>query len=256
VIRVMVVDDESLSREELKYLLGAYPDIQVCGEASNGEMALQLYKRHRPDAVFLDIQMPGMSGLAVAGKLAQEQDPPVIVFATAYDKHAVEAFELNAVGYLLKPFSRERLHHTIQRLEHNRPQPDQMLAGHLEQILSVLKDGFCRQMPAKLTVELDERIIVLSHSDLVCAFTEGRHVHLKVGDRSYRTNYSLKELEGRLPSPPFFRCHRAFLVNFDRVKEIHTWFNGTYHLVLNDNEHTKVPVSRLHVKDMKALLAP
>lgn len=254
-IKVLVVDDEKLSRDELKYLLGAYPELQVCGEASNGETALELYKRLQPDVVFLDIQMPGMGGLAVAAQLAHEEDPPVVVFATAYDKHAIQAFELNAVDYLLKPFSRERLRHTIRRLEKNRMKDERLLAVCLNKLLAGLEAGLPRRnMPAKITVELDERIIVLNQADVVFASVEGRHVYLKMRDRSYRTHYSLKELEHRLPTPPFLRCHRAYLVNFNWVKEIQTWFNGTYMLVLNDSAQTRVPVSRLHVKDMKGLL--
>ncbi|MBS4021751.1 MAG: response regulator transcription factor [Dethiobacter sp.] len=253
-MRVMVVDDEVLSRNELKFLLGAYPHIEVCGEAANGETALEMCKSLKPDAVFLDIQMPGIGGLAAAGKLMQQEEPPVIIFATAYDKHAIQAFELNAVDYLLKPFSQERLCHTVQRLEQNWVKKENVV-DRLEQLLSRLETGFPQQgIVVKLTAEVDERFIVLNHTDLAFAYVEGRYVYLKIRDRSYRSRYSMKELEGRLPAPPFFRCHRGYLVNINWVKEIHPWFNGTYQLIVNDNELSEIPVSRLHVKEMKKLL--
>ncbi|KKM12384.1 hypothetical protein SY88_04385 [Clostridiales bacterium PH28_bin88] len=253
-IRAMVVDDEVLSRDELKYLLEVYPEIEVCGEAANGESALELFNRLRPDVVFLDIQMPGVGGLAVARVLMQEQDPPVVVFATAYDQHAIEAFELNAMDYLLKPFSEERLDYTVQRLKRNVRKKDH-LVERLERLVSKLESGVLHQgAPVKLAVEAEERLVLLSHPDVAYAYVEGRHVYLKTRERTYRSGYSMQELESKLPTPPFFRCHRGYLVNMDWVKEIHPWFNGAYQLVLDDKENSEVPVSRLSVKEMRSLL--
>ena len=252
-MKVLVVDDEALSRDELKYLLEPFSNIEVCGEAANGEKALEVYYYLKPEVIFLDIQMPGMGGLAVAKKLMQEKIPPTIVFATAYDKHAIKAFELNAVDYLLKPFSQERICQTVLKLE-KKQCAQSYLVSRLEQLLNKMEQEIPRQESLhKFTVEDNERIKIINYADLIFAYIEGRHVFLKTSNNVYRSNLSMTALENRLPKPPFFRCHRGYIVNMSRVQEIHTWFNGTYQLILDDEENSKVSVSRLHVKEMKKL---
>jgi len=253
-LQVLVVDDEALSRDELIYLLRDYPNIQVCGEAATGDQALQAYRRLLPDVVFLDIQMPGRCGLQVARELLRQPEPPLIVFATAYDQHAVDAFEVEAIDYLLKPFSAERLARTVHRLVRNLNRKERAVQ-RIDQLLSRL-DGVwvAPPQPVRLTVDRDGRWILFKHTEVAVAYAEGRAVFIKTGNDCFRTALSLHELEDRLPSPPFFRCHRGYLVNLDWVKEIHPWFNGAYQLVLADQQKTQVPVSRLCVRDLRQML--
>lgn len=253
-IRALVVDDETLSRDELKYLLEGQPGIGVCGEAVDGESALEQCSRLQPDVVFLDIQMPGMSGLKVAKKLVEQPDPPLVVFATAYDQYAIEAFELNAVDYLLKPFAGERLTRTVQRLKDNLLKKD-ALVERLEKLVAELENRTREHpMQVKLVAEQDGRLIPLCHRDIVYACVDGRCAVLKTRDCEHRSGYTMQELEEMLPGPPFFRCHRGYLVNLDWVQEVQPWFNGAYQLVMRDEQRSRVYVSRLKVKKLKELL--
>lgn len=249
-MRALIADDEVLSRDELKYLLSTHPGIKVCGEAATGEQVIQLCRRLQPDVVFLDIQMPGRNGLLVARELLRQPNPPLIVFATAYDQHALEAFQIEAIDYLLKPFSAERIHNTISRIQRNLLHKNQTLS-QLQKLLARLEQ---EPQVIRLTADKDGRLILLKHREVAVAYAEGRSVFLKTADERLRTSLSLQELQERLPSPPFFRCHRGFLVNLDWVKEIHPWFNGAYQLILADKQQTQVPVSRLSVKDLRSAL--
>lgn len=259
-MRIMIVDDEAPARDELQYLLEKLPGIEVVAMARNGNEALERIPVLKPDVVFLDIQMPDMSGLAVARSLLSvlgEQRLPLLVFATAYDQHALEAFEVNAMDYILKPFSEERLQQTIERLRRilasnagigsNTVQVP-LRGDKLDRILTLLENP--SQRP-KLPVEVNERIILLDLGDIFYAGVEGRHVRIKAKDGYYETGYSLSELESRLG---LLQTHKSYLVNKDMVREIVPWFNGTYNLILGDKEKSQVPVSRTFVKAVKQAL--
>lgn len=246
-IRVLIVDDEAPARDELKFLLERIPEIRIVDMATTGKEALLKIMEQKPDVVFLDIQMPDMTGLVVCRELTQRLKPeeiPFIIFATAYDQHALEAFEVNAVDYILKPFDEERLQVTmekVKRLVHAAdPEP-------LRRILSLLE----KPKKTKLPVEENERIILLNPQEIVYCSISDRHVIIKTQGHEYKTGYNLGELEQRLG---FLRTHKSYLVNPEMVREIIPWFNGTYNLVLQDNEGTNIPVSRTYLKEVRHVL--
>lgn len=252
-IRIFIVDDEAPARDELKYLLEQMGDVSVVGMARNGREALELIPLAKPQVVFLDIQMPDLSGLAVACELLAlmgDEGFPLLVFATAFDQHALEAFEVQALDYILKPFSAERLEKTMERLRRTlekHPVVNEVGVQKLDKILSLLE----KPAQPKLPVEENERIILLEAGEITYARVEGRHVLVKTRDASYKTGYSLSELEERLG---LLQTHKSYMVNREMVREVVPWFNGTYNLVMADQEKSQVPVSRTYVKSVRQAL--
>ncbi|ABO51460.1 response regulator receiver protein [Desulforamulus reducens MI-1] len=234
-MRVVVVDDEAPARDELIYLLKQHADIEVAAEAEDVQSALQVIRKERPDAVFLDISMPDGEGMEVARQLDRWVEPPLVVFATAYDQHAVEAFTVNAVDYLLKPFSEERVAETIDKLRR--------LLSHKKQ----------NQLQKKIAVSDEDLIKLLNPEEIVFASRQGREVMIKTFDKTYSVNYTLQALENRLGDLPFFRPHYSFLVNIDKIERIEPGFQG-HQLVMQDEDSSRVPVSRNGMKEIRRLL--
>jgi DNA-binding LytR/AlgR family response regulator len=236
------VDDEEPALAELQYRLEQLAEPLELETARTSVDALRLLHQHRFDVLFLDIQLPGLNGLDLAATLTGLPEPPAVVFVTAYDEHALRAFDLRAVDYLLKPVAPERLRETLDRVrqrpheEHGLP-PEQR-AVRLE----------------RLPVESAGRTILIDLSDIRLAEARGDVVYVKTASQLYATRYSLNDLERRLPNPPFLRIHRAFLVNLRNVAEIRPYFNGAYLLKTNDDQGTELTVSRGHVKGLRSLL--
>ena len=255
-MKVMVVDDERPARDELCYLLGKIPGVEIVSQAITGEEAIKEFQEHRPDAIFLDIQLPDASGVDVARELIRLGFYPTIVFATAYDQYAVDAFDVNAVDYLLKPFHEDRLGETVQRVKKRlegknlggpqnnteQVQTREFLAK-LDQIYNSLHAVEGRE--GKLKIEDNGQILLIPYGDILYATIEERSVRIVTCERSYLTNYSLTELEGLLKSS-FLRVHKSYLAHLDQIHSIIPWFNNTYNLVMNDN--SEIPVSRTYVK--------
>lgn len=262
-MRVMVVDDEHPARDELCYLLREIPGVEIVGEAATGEETLRKFKECRPDALFLDIQMPDASGVDVARELAQQGFTPAIVFATAYDQYAIEAFDINAVDYLLKPFSEDRLSETVQRLwrrleeENSRRDLNVSPTGqvsreqlHTKEFLAKLDQIYtslnaAERREGKLKIEENGKILLIPFREILYATIEDRSVRIVTRERSYLTNYTLMELEGLLNSS-FLRVHKSYLASIDQIQSIIPWFNNTYNLIMKDN--SEIPVSRTYVK--------
>lgn len=243
-IRILIVDDEAPARDELRFLLERIPEIQIVDVAKNGKEALSKIEDTKPDVVFLDIQMPDMTGLSVCRELTlrlQPEEIPLIVFATAYDQHALEAFEVNAIDYILKPFDEERLKSTMEKIKRLLNNPN---SEPLNRILSLLE----KPKRAKLPVEENERIVLLDPQEIVYCSICGRQVFIQTKSRDYTANYNLGELEQRLG---FLRTHKSYLVNPEMVREIIPWFNGAYNLVMQDEKKTCVPVSRTYLKEVR-----
>ncbi|AQS59222.1 LytR/AlgR family response regulator transcription factor [Desulforamulus ferrireducens] len=236
-MRVVVVDDEAPARDELSYLLKQHADIEVIAEADDVQTALKVIRKERPDVVFLDISMPGGDGMEAARQLAKLSEPPLVVFATAYDQHAVEAFAVNAVDYLLKPFSEDRVAEAIEKLR--------KLLGQRKAANQLLQN--------KIAVNADDLIKLLDPAEIIYACRQGRDVVIKTKDDYYTVNYSLNNLEQRLANSPFFRPHHSFLVNVEAIEKIEPGFQG-YMLVMKDKEASRVPVSRSGMKEIKRLL--
>ncbi len=247
-IFALVVDDEAPARDELVFMLNNTGKVSVIAEASNGKEALKMIEEKKPDVVFLDIQMPYMSGLEVAEKLLKTDNLPQIVFVTAYNQYAIKAFDLNAVDYLLKPISEERLNISIERLvkESEREYIDEKLSKVINQLLP---------KPKKIPVHSKKgRIRLIDPSVIILAFTNEGRVFVKTDEGDFETSYTLRELEEMIQDPNFFRCHRCNLVNINRIKEIIPWFKGNYRLVLETEDEMEIPVGRTKIEELKRFL--
>ena len=242
-LRALVVDDERPALEELRYCLREADATIEIETAATALDALRLLKQHRFDAVFVDIQMPGLSGLELVDLVHEFDEPPAVVFVTAYEEYALRAFELRAVDYLLKPVALYRLRETLERLHGGcaRPAVEAESAGRAAGL-------------DKLPVETAGRTVLVDLPDIRYAEARDDVVYVRTYDRVYATRFSLQELERRLPTPPFLRIHRAFLANMRNVVEIRPYFNGTYLLKVNDATGSDLTVSRGRVKDLRSLL--
>ncbi|WP_312111877.1 LytR/AlgR family response regulator transcription factor [Brevibacillus reuszeri] len=259
VLKVFIVDDEAPAREELRYLLEQFAEVSVIGEASSGEEALDSIAQVEPDAVFLDIHLQDRDGVDVGQELLESMvKPPVIIFASAYEIHAVRAFETEAVDYIVKPFSELRLEKTmnrVRRLLRSANAPQAIETPQLEQRLQFLLQSVqVDQQPRRVPVEKNGKIMLIDPNEIVFATLEGRHASIYTGCEQYATSFSLQELESRLSPQQFFRTHRAYIVNLSKTAELVPWFKGSIHLVMQDNRKTEVPVSRNVVKELKRRL--
>jgi two-component system LytT family response regulator/two-component system response regulator LytT len=254
-INTIIVDDEKPAREELVYLLKAFPEVNVIGQGKNGVEAVNLIKEHAPDLVFLDVQMPGLDGFGVLKKLVERKmKVPHVVFATAFDHYAVQAFDVNAVDYVLKPFDKARISKAIQRARreieaHTSP------AERLEQLISQL--GAAKETaspPVKLLVKSQQRLLLVDGEDLLFASIQDGMISVTAKDSEGISNYrTLEELNAALDSESFWRPHRSYLVNIHHIKEVVPWFKGGYLLKMNDKKQTEIPVSRQQTKRLREL---
>lgn len=257
VLKALIVDDEYPARMELRFRLSRYPDIEIIGEATNGREALRLIEALDYDVLFLDVQMPGMSGVELVRQLKSRESIPQIVFVTAYENYAVPAFELRAVDYLLKPFDDERLAETVQRLREAVGAPPalpQEAPEAEERVPEEKSDKKAGTLQFVMT-EKDDKAIPVALSDIVFIYSEGYNVFVKLHGEKLLARYTLQELTERLPGDQFFRCHRSYLVNLYQIREISPYFNGVYLLKMKDKEHSEVLVSRANVKRLKELFS-
>jgi two-component system LytT family response regulator/two-component system response regulator LytT len=260
-LRVMVVDDEQLARDELCYQLGQLSEVEVVAQAGNGIEALSAADRVDPDLVFLDIQMPGLSGFEVARRLLQreEQGSPALVFVTAFDQHAIEAFEVNAVDYLLKPVEGGRLDQAVQRarrrVEADRPNAGSAAAmnDQLERIVKMMADRQIRR--EQVAVKVGERFMLVQAEEIIYASLADESINIVTGQVAGTSNYrTLDDLQARLDPGIFWRVHRSHLVNINKIKEIVPWFSRNYILRMKDAKSTEIPVSRAQTKRLREYL--
>ncbi|MBI5417278.1 response regulator transcription factor [Candidatus Poribacteria bacterium] len=253
-IKTIIVDDEKPAREELSFILEKIKPIKIIGTCSNSQETLKLAKKEKFDVIFLDIHMPGMNGIDLALELQEmSEHKTLIVFVTAYDEYAVKAFETNAIDYILKPFDEERLQKTVQKITkliENKHSHDDYNEGieetSLFNISNIIKD--------KLVAEKSGKVILIDINTIIFISSEDGGTYIKTFDTQYLTRYNLTQLEKKLTPLSFFRTHRSFLVNFKHVLEIIPFFNGTYMLLMNDKEHTKIPVSRIQTKKLRQII--
>jgi two-component system LytT family response regulator len=228
---VVVVDDEALAREKLRTLLAEHDDVELLAECSNGAEAVEAIARERPDVVFLDVQMPELDGFAVLEAL-EPDTAPTIVFVTAYDHYAIQAFEVHALDYLLKPFDRERfvrtLDHVRAALGHDRHD----LGAHLRALLRDVRRE--DERPARLLVKSGGRVTFVTVSDVDWIQAAGNYVEIHAGNETHLLRETLKNLEARLDPEQFVRVHRSIVVNLDRVKHMDSGIHGEYVITLRD----------------------
>jgi two-component system LytT family response regulator len=258
-LKALIVDDEYPARQELRYALSGTDNVEIVGEATNAQEALALIKALDYQILFLDISMPGMSGLELGAAIQELPRQPNIIFVTAFDEYAVSAFEVNAVDYILKPFEPERLKKAIDKvikLNQEFTGSDAQDGGG-SKVKTIPEAGRGHQEQIRfdrIPAEKQGKTILVNESDIVYAFTEQDYVYIKTLNDKLFTRFTLKELEARLNSNLFFRTHRCYLVNLNRVKEIVPFFNGAYNLTMEDRERSEVPVSRAQAKKLKKIL--
>ncbi|MGA2754992.1 MAG: response regulator [Terracidiphilus sp.] len=278
-ISALIIDDEQLARDELKYLLDSVGDVDVVAQGSNGIEAVDLIDEHHPDLVFLDVQMPGQDGFAViqrlvdrnraqSAKAGAEKDVaplPQFVFATAYDQYAVRAFDVNAVDYLLKPFDLARVSEAVERAKARiaagsssaAGAPEPGIESQIDRLLHLLnrpQNSEQGRAPAKLIVQAQSRLLLVDQADICFAAIDEGVIRIVTrvfeGQSKCRT---LEELLELLDPARFWRAHRGYVVNIDQIREVMPWFKSSYQLRMNDKQQTEIPVSRAQTKRLREL---
>lgn len=244
VLKVLVVDDEMLARDELKYLLQRTKEVDVIEEADCVEDALEKLMENKPDLVFLDIQLSNDNGFEIANILKKMKSPPAIVFATAYDQYALQAFEVDALDYILKPFDEERIAQTLKKYKKRKE-------NETEKHQNMKSIDVAPEMH-RLALPIEESIVLVNIKDIVYVGLVDGRVTVKTLRETYVTYDTLVILEKKLPQTSFMRVHRSFIANINHISEIQPWFNSTYNLIMKDG--SKVPVSRTYAKELKKLL--
>lgn len=229
-IRTLIVDDEPLARERLANLLQPIEDIEIVGQCRDGEEAIAAIHDSTPDLVFLDIQMPNMSGFDVIEAIGSDR-MPLVIFVTAYDQHALRAFQVRALDYLLKPFDRDRFTDALQRA---RKQLERDESGDIGRRLLALVKDLRRDQPRsdRLVVKSGGRLFFLRADEIDWVEAAGNYVRLHVGNTSHLLRETMTAMESRLDPEKFFRIHRCRIVNLDRIQELQPWLNGEYAVVL------------------------
>lgn len=250
-IRCVIVEDEIPAAEELKFLINQNEDFVVDDMAINGEDGYEKIMDLNPDVVFLDINMPLQNGVELAKRIYRESGDTLIVFLTACNLHAIEAFEINALDYVLKPVDDSRFAMTIERIRNKIAELKKQ--DEIPLMLSEMFDKLQKKQNVyrKLPGELNGKIIFIDIKDVYFCYIDEEKTYIKTRDRSYLTGDNLCQIEKKTN---FFRAHRSYLVNLDNIKELFSWFNGTYKLVMDDVEKSEIPISRNNVRKLKDLL--
>jgi two-component system LytT family response regulator/two-component system response regulator LytT len=254
-INTIIVDDEKPAREELAFLLKSFPEIHLQAQGKNGLEAINLIKEHSPDLLFLDVQMPGLDGFGVLKKLVERKlKVPHVVFATAYDQYAVQAFDVNAVDYVLKPFDKARIAKAVQKAK-KEIEAQTSPAERLEKLVAQLAAPKpASAPPSKILIKSQQRMLLVDSNDLIFASIEGGLISVVAreveGSSQYRT---LEELHAALDSDSFWRPHRSYLVNVHHIKEVVPWFKSSFMIKMNDKKQSEIPVSRQQTKRLRDL---
>jgi two-component system response regulator LytT len=254
-INTIIVDDEKPARDELVFLLKGFSDINLLAQGKNGVEAVNLIKEHSPDLLFLDVQMPGLDGFGVLKKLVERKlKLPHVVFATAFDHYAVQAFDVNAVDYVLKPFDKARIARAIQKAK-KEIEAHTSTTERLEQLVSQLTAPKpSSSQPSKVLVRSQQRMLLVDSRDLIFASIEGGLISVIAKDVEGTSNYrTLEELLGALDQESFWRPHRSFLVNIHHIREVVPWFKSSFMLKMDDKKQSEIPVSRQQTKRLREL---
>lgn len=273
-LTALIIDDEQLAREELEYLLTRAGGVEVLAHGKNGIEAVDLIRTHKPDVVFLDVQMPGLDGFAVLKKLLGRDKKgrlPQVIFATAFDQYAVRAFEVNAVDYLLKPFDEARVQQTLEKARQRVADqngfnaapanlPVDAASSKLDALMRLLEEQRSQSLqPAransgKVVLRTQNRLLLVDQKEICYATIEEGTISVVTqtieGSSNCRT---LEELMDQLDPENFWRAHRSFVVNIHHIREVVPWFKSSYQLRMDDKRQTEVPVSRAQTKRLREL---
>jgi len=252
-IGALIVDDEQPARDELAFLLKSFGEINVIGQGKNGPEAVNLIRDLQPQIVFLDVQMPGLDGFGVIKKLLEKKIRlPLFVFATAYDHYAVQAFDVNAIDYLLKPVAKARLEKTIGRVK-RMIEAGESMQQKLDKLVQMVTERPSTQK-TKLTVKSASRLFLVDADDIVFAFIQDDVIRIVTKNLEGHSNFrKFEDLEATLDSTVFWRPHRFYLVNINHVKEVVPWFKGSYQIKMDDRKQTTISVSRQQSAKLKEL---
>ncbi len=258
-LSAIIVDDERLACEELSWLLKDFPEVEVLATGSNGVEAVSLIEKLEPELAFLDVQMPGLDGLGVIRRLREKNlDLPYFIFSTAYEQYAVEAFRLEAMDYLLKPVDKARLSETIERarrlLQERQLQESQPPERHEEAAERPEQQPRPAPQRNKLLVRSGNRNFIVDAHDLIYATIDSGVITLVATQLEGLSNYkTLEDLQANLDSGDFWRAHRSFLVNINRIREVVPWFKSSYQVRMDDKKGTEIPVSRVQTRRLREL---
>lgn len=249
-IRTVIADDEVLARQKLRLLLNAEPELEIVGEGTNGLETIKLVRERHPQLLFLDIRMPGMDGFDILEALSGEsgESVPKIIFTTAYDSYAIRAFDINAVDYLLKPFTAERLHAAVEKAREYLRHMIQVPAPEADQA------DIAKRFISRIVFKSRGRILFLPVSDIRCVCAEENYVRLSTENETHLLRETMGRIEEKLDPETFLRVHRSYIVNLQFLKEIRTEKNGDSVVVLANG--LKVPMSRTYKTRIQGLLMP
>jgi two-component system, LytTR family, response regulator LytT len=252
-LSAVIVDDEQLARDELSYLLKSVDDVNVIAQGHNGLEAITLIKEFSPDLLFLDVQMPGLDGFGVIKKLLDKKIPiPQIVFATAYDQYAVKAFEVNAIDYILKPFDKKRVSQAVEKARKKAQSSAAAGTEKLDTLMKMLESQ--RPQNSKVLLRSAGRLLLVDQKDVCFASIEDGIISVVATNLEGQSNCrTLEELLEALDPETFWRAHRSFVVNINRIKEVVPWFKSSYQLRMDDRKQTEVPVSRAQTRRLREL---
>jgi two-component system, LytTR family, response regulator len=247
--KTLIVDDESLSRRRLRRLLAFEPDCEIVGECTNGLEAMEALAQHRPDILFLDVQMPEMDGFEVAQAMAESK--PLIIFTSAYDEYALRAFDVHAFDYLLKPFDRRRFRESVERARARLTQDrsgvsDDRLVALLESLASA------RKAPDRIAIRNNGRVVFVKSGEIDWIEASDNYVCLHCGKDTHILRETMAELEARLDPARFLRVHRSAIVNIDRIRELQPWFRGDYRVILHDGK--ELTLTKTHREKLESHL--
>lgn len=255
-LTALIIDDEQLARAELRYLLEHMGGVEILAEGANGIEGVQLIRTHKPDIVFLDVQMPGLDGFAVIKKLLEKDKKaqlPQIVFATAFDQYAVRAFEVNAVDYLLKPFDLGRVQKTIEKAQQRAAERETGNDAKLDALMKMVAEPQ-RRGASKIVVRAQNRLLLVDQKDVCYASIEDGTISVATQTLEGTSNCrTLEELMEQLDGASFWRAHRSFIVNVEHIREVVPWFKSSYQLKMDDRSKRDIPVSRAQTKRLREL---
>lgn len=244
-IKIIIVEDEKISSDELKYIVSKDSRFKIVGQAYDGINALVLIEDEEPDVVFIDINIPGKDGIQLAKEIKDILPDTILIFLTAYDNYAIKAFELKIYDYILKPYDEKRIVESLNCALST------IIKRNENEIIDILNKLDNKQTLKKIPCESNGRIILVDVNKISFCYSEGEKNYVKTDKEIYCTTKTLQELAEKTN---FFRCHRSYIVNIEKVKEVYSWFNGTYKLIIDGKENNEIPVSRSHVKEIKVIL--